>query len=192
MQDYGKRIKEARERAGVTQEELGKKIGVTGVTIMRYEKGLRQPNLQRMVEIANALEISVTDMLGLESADESAEAAQEVLAAFQGICSMIMTDDRIPDEVKSAVKGRLPPNPDLALNALAYHAGEAQGIVMGLMAGFEDEAFLINACLNALTPEGKAVALERVKELTEIGRYRRRDASPVIAALDNELKEKVK
>ena len=43
MNPDGERLKAAREAAGLTQEELGQRVGVTGVTIMRYEKNQRQP-----------------------------------------------------------------------------------------------------------------------------------------------------
>lgn len=59
----GQLIKAARERAGMTQEELGKKIGVTGVAIMRYEKGQRQPRLAQLQAIASALGVPVQDLI---------------------------------------------------------------------------------------------------------------------------------
>jgi len=37
------RIKIARMRKGLTQDQLGKLVGVSGVAIMRYEKNQRQP-----------------------------------------------------------------------------------------------------------------------------------------------------
>ncbi len=59
----GQRIKEAREKAGLTQEELGKKIGVTGVAIMRYEKDKRQPRLAQLQAIASALGVPVQELI---------------------------------------------------------------------------------------------------------------------------------
>lgn len=55
MTNYGSLIKEAREKAGLTQEELGKAIGVTGVAIMRYEKGQRTPSSKIIGEITKVL-----------------------------------------------------------------------------------------------------------------------------------------
>lgn len=55
MTDYGQMIKSAREEAGITQEALGKAIGVSGVTIMRYEKGQRNPSSKVIEEIAEVL-----------------------------------------------------------------------------------------------------------------------------------------
>ena len=59
----GKRIKEAREKAGLTQAELGEKIGVTGVAVMRYEKGQRQPRPEQLQRIAAALNVSAGFLL---------------------------------------------------------------------------------------------------------------------------------
>ena len=39
----GKRLKEAREKSGLTQEELARKIGVTGSAITNYEKETSHP-----------------------------------------------------------------------------------------------------------------------------------------------------
>ena len=62
----GSRIKAAREKAKLTQEELGKKIGITGVAIMRYEKGQRNPKLETLQRIAAALNVPVSDLLEWE------------------------------------------------------------------------------------------------------------------------------
>lgn len=59
----GQRIKAAREHAGITQVELGEKIGVSGVAIMRYEKGTREPRLEQLQRIAFALETTVSELV---------------------------------------------------------------------------------------------------------------------------------
>ena len=64
MGNYGDRIKKAREAVGLTQEQLGEKIGVTGVTIMRYEKNQREPRQKQLQSIASALGVSVGDLMG--------------------------------------------------------------------------------------------------------------------------------
>lgn len=52
---YGERIKACRANAGLSQSELGSIIGVTGVTIMRYEKELREPKFEVFKALADAL-----------------------------------------------------------------------------------------------------------------------------------------
>lgn len=60
--EFGKQIKKAREAAQMTQEQLGAIIGVTGVTIMRYEKNQRQPRFEQLQAIAKALNIDFYDL----------------------------------------------------------------------------------------------------------------------------------
>lgn len=62
----GENIKAAREAKGLTQEELGRKIGVTGVTIMRYEKSQRKPSLDVLFQLSDALGVSVSSLAGVE------------------------------------------------------------------------------------------------------------------------------
>ncbi len=53
----GRRLKEARERAGLTQEELGKLIGVTGSAITNYEKETSHPKEPVMYALFEALNV---------------------------------------------------------------------------------------------------------------------------------------
>ena len=66
----GKNIREARKSKGLTQEELGNLIGLTGVAIMRYEKDQREPNMETIKKIANALNIHPMDLLSWEQVTE--------------------------------------------------------------------------------------------------------------------------
>ena len=59
MQSVGEKIKAAREAAGRTQEQLGKRLGVTGVAVMRYEKGQRQPSINQRLLMADIFKTSL-------------------------------------------------------------------------------------------------------------------------------------
>ena len=71
METVGERIKIAREAAGMTQEQLGRMLGVTGVSVMRYEKNTRQPRMEQLREIADVLGVTVGYLLGYESIQSS-------------------------------------------------------------------------------------------------------------------------
>lgn len=60
----GKHIKEARKARGLTQEQLGEKIGMSGVAIMRYEKGQREPSKEIIEKMAYVLKVSPMDLIG--------------------------------------------------------------------------------------------------------------------------------
>ena len=52
----GNRIKELRKKLNLTQEELGKLINVTKVSICCYEKGTRTPTLETLKVLAEVFE----------------------------------------------------------------------------------------------------------------------------------------
>jgi len=58
----GSRIKEAREQAGLTQEDLAAELEMSPTHISVLERGRKAPKLETLVNIANALHVS-TDML---------------------------------------------------------------------------------------------------------------------------------
>ncbi len=61
--DLGKQIKAAREASGMTQRELAEQIGCTAQHISAMERGTKQPKLETLVSIANALGTSVDFLL---------------------------------------------------------------------------------------------------------------------------------
>ena len=63
---FGKRLKELRKQAGLTQQELGRLIGVTKVSICCYENGTRTPTLETLIDIANNLNTTLSTLLGTD------------------------------------------------------------------------------------------------------------------------------
>lgn len=65
--NLGERIKIARENAGLTQEDLGKKCGTTKQTIYKYEIGaVTNIPLDKLEVIANVLNVPAAKLLGWE------------------------------------------------------------------------------------------------------------------------------
>lgn len=58
----GQLIKAERKKAGLTQRELGQRIGVTYQTIAQWENDLRNPKYETLLKIANALDIDVMQL----------------------------------------------------------------------------------------------------------------------------------
>ena len=59
----GDQIKRIRKSKNLTQEQLGDLVGISGVAIMRYEKGQREPNKETIQKIADALETTPTQLM---------------------------------------------------------------------------------------------------------------------------------
>ena len=69
------RIKEARERVGLTQKELADSLGIKPSTFNGYEKGTHDPKSDILMAIADKCGVSVDYLLGVK---EKAPAAQEL------------------------------------------------------------------------------------------------------------------
>ena len=65
----GQRIKAARKRAGLTQKELGAKLGVAYQTLAQWENDLRNPKIETIQRIADALGVSLQYILGVVDED---------------------------------------------------------------------------------------------------------------------------
>lgn len=59
----GARIKEARVKKGMTQEELAEKLGLSVQHISVLERGVKVPKLENFVNIANLLEVDANTLL---------------------------------------------------------------------------------------------------------------------------------
>jgi transcriptional regulator with XRE-family HTH domain len=67
----GNKIRQARLRAGMTQSELARKVGVSERNIVRWEGGRHQPRLEHVVAIAEACGVHVADLLDSGPDDET-------------------------------------------------------------------------------------------------------------------------
>lgn len=66
-----KRLKEARKKKKITQEELAKKIRTTKATISNYENGYSSPSNELLKELADSLEVTTDWLLGREPVNYS-------------------------------------------------------------------------------------------------------------------------
>ena len=62
-------IKELRERAGLSQSALAKKIGVTRSVVNAWEMGLSIPTTQYVAELTQLFHVSADYMLGLDNTE---------------------------------------------------------------------------------------------------------------------------
>ncbi len=69
----GSKIKEARERAHLTQEELAEIVDISPTHMSVIERGVKTPKLDTFAKIVKALNLSADALLqdGMEHADES-------------------------------------------------------------------------------------------------------------------------
>ena len=63
MRDIGKNIKELRQQKNMTQDELAEKLFVTRQTVSNYETGKSRPDIEMLMQIAEALNTDVNTIL---------------------------------------------------------------------------------------------------------------------------------
>lgn len=64
---FNENLKMAREQKNLTQKEVADSIGVAKSTYSLYESGEREPNVQTIKKIADTLNVSADELLGLNS-----------------------------------------------------------------------------------------------------------------------------
>lgn len=62
----GSKVKERRMQLGLSQEELGQKLGVSKVSICGYENGTRTPTMQNFLDLIEILDLTPDELLGRE------------------------------------------------------------------------------------------------------------------------------
>lgn len=77
-ENFNENLKTARERRGLSQKEMAERIGVAKSTYSLYESGNREPNVQTIKKIADILNVSADELLGLD------EIPQTIAAHFDG------------------------------------------------------------------------------------------------------------
>ena len=78
-QTLGRRIQEARKAAGLSQESLGERLGVSRQAVSKWESGASVPDLENLIAMSRIFGVTIGALLGVEPAAEepSAEEAPE-------------------------------------------------------------------------------------------------------------------
>ena len=63
MAGLGTNLREARERLGLTQEQVAERSGVHATEVSRIEGGKRDPQVSTVIRLANALEVEPGELL---------------------------------------------------------------------------------------------------------------------------------
>lgn len=66
MYGFADRIKDLREKAGLTQIELAKKLSLTRASVNAWEMGLSAPSTPIMVELSKIFHVTTDYLFGLD------------------------------------------------------------------------------------------------------------------------------
>ena len=73
-------IKHFRKAKGISQEEMAVKLNVVRQTVSKWENGLSVPDADVLIHMANLLDVSVSQLLGIEIDNTNTENLSEELA----------------------------------------------------------------------------------------------------------------
>lgn len=119
----GKKISSLRKEKNFTQKDLAEKLHVSDKAVSKWERGLNYPDLTLLPVIANVLETSVTELLGLENSisDSAIEVINEIALSEKKQIIKIIQDYLLLTIILSVV---------VILNTIyAYHMGYTWEIV---------------------------------------------------------------
>jgi transcriptional regulator with XRE-family HTH domain len=69
---FPERLKAAREKLGLKQNEAAKKVGIKNNTLSSYESGARQPDYDTLTKLAELYDVSINYLItGKERNDEN-------------------------------------------------------------------------------------------------------------------------
>ena len=72
------RLREAREKRGLTQADLSKEAGLPSTTISHFESGSRKPSFDNLRRLTKALSVSTDYLMGLVDTPDATAAASRI------------------------------------------------------------------------------------------------------------------
>ena len=85
MIKMSERIKKIRKQKGFSQVELGERIGVSQQVITNYERGIREPNIEMLLKIAGALNVSLETLIGEKPISPEEQTSRALQKRFEQI-----------------------------------------------------------------------------------------------------------
>ena len=156
----GELIQAARKKAGITQVELGKRLGVSGSMIGQWENNLRNPKSETIGKLAVALGDSFEEVWNVYQ-DDWEKRTVEKLKAIR------VEDEAIAQEIRESTEKRTQVIQELSEEAEAKGETEISNFIKSPTGRSIICAY---SCLNR---DGQDEAENRLWELTEISKYRR-------------------
>ena len=103
----GDRIRALRKEKGLTQKELGQKLGVSASMIGQYETNVRKPKFETLEKIAVSLGVNITEIVDISDISPSLNVALPVIDSLKDILKSPPTDGKIllSDEERNQIKG---------------------------------------------------------------------------------------
>lgn len=163
----GQRIQELRKSAGLTQEQLARKIGVSMAAIRNYENGLREPNSKAMAALERYFKVSGEYLRGESDRDTFLQNSAAIHGRLDDLVALFQAFkqdfDYSSQERQMLAVSVLSGVMQTVTGRLLQHDGPAE------LDG--EEVCRIFQSTFDLNPKGRAELTKRAEELTQLEQY---------------------
>ena len=90
----GKRLRYLREKRGLSQLELAKKLNMPDQNVSNYERGFRQPDYETLDKIASFFNVTTDYLLGRSNNPELSKEEQEEYNELEEIIESLPEDEK--------------------------------------------------------------------------------------------------
>lgn len=66
---FGENFKNIRKRAGLSQAQVAKKLGIRQSNVSDWENDVSRPEYEKLIELAKIYDVSLYEILGLDDSD---------------------------------------------------------------------------------------------------------------------------
>ena len=147
----GQQIKAARQKAGMTQAQLAEKLGIPYQSIGQWERDVRNPKLDTLKRIADALNITIQELIGVPRWVDEKNIWEMPDVSDQG--------RRATDEIQGWLD-------------LLKEIRSASHLLSDVSLYEKIRVYVIDS-LNSFTPEGLLRLAETINELKKVPDYQR-------------------
>lgn len=82
---FHENLRNARQRKGMSQQDVADKVGVAKSTYSMWETGNREPNLMKIIALTKILEVSGDELLGIVPVDKEETEFYELRLKYVGL-----------------------------------------------------------------------------------------------------------
>jgi transcriptional regulator with XRE-family HTH domain len=104
LEDIGERLREQRGRAGISQRQLAKRIGLSASLISQIESGQSKPSVSTLYSIVTELGLSVDDLFRGNGVAGNGAATDVVRSGGTDVGPMVKLEDRHVIDLDSGVR----------------------------------------------------------------------------------------
>ena len=72
--DIGNKIRMLRQKVGITQEQLGEKLGISAQSISKWETGITMPDITLLPLLSSELGVSIDELFNLTTVCKNMQA----------------------------------------------------------------------------------------------------------------------